>query len=83
MVGVSRGEIVGGGVCEGGGVKGVRVGMGKGVLEGVAVSLRKIAVAVATAVSAGGVNVAGTPFVGSGIMAAAAKVGREAAASTF
>jgi hypothetical protein len=79
MVGVIRGETVGVGVSEGRGVNGVRVGMASGVLEGVAVSLMKISVAVGTAVSAGGVKVEGTPTVESGIMAAAAKVGIEAA----
>lgn len=82
LVGVISGEAVGVGVTEGRGVKGVRVGMGSGVLEGVAVSRRKMAVAAGTGVSAGGVNVDGTPLVGSGTNAAEANVGI-GAASTY
>ena len=82
LVGVIKGDAVGVGVSEGRGVNGVSVGMGSGVLEGVAVSRMMVSVAVGTAVSAGGVNVDGTPSVGSGTMAATASVGI-AAAPTF
>ena len=60
----------------------MRVGIGSGVWDGVAVSRRKMAVAGGTAVSAGGVNVEGTPLVGSGTKAAEANVGI-GAASTY
>ena len=79
LVGVISGDAVGVGVSDGRGVKGVRVGMGNGVLEGVAVSRMTMSVAVGTAVAGGGVNVRGMPSVGSGTKAAEANVGTCAA----
>jgi len=83
MVGVMSGEAVDVGVSEGRGVNGVSVGMGRGVLEGVAVSRMMMSVAVGTAVAGGGVKVDGIPSVGSGTNAAAAKVGTEAASTSW
>lgn len=83
FVGVMSGDAVGVGVSEGRGVNGVNVGIGSGVFEGVAVSRMMMSVAVGTAVAGGGVKVDGIPSVGSGTIAAAAKVGTEAAPTSW